>query len=60
MGPLSLGNKWNADECSGHITTYVNTLAPDTMDMAKIIKVFKLAMEYEMVNFNSTTSSHWA
>ena len=53
-------NKLNADECSGHITTYINTLAPDTMDMAKTVMVFKKAMGYEIFNFNSTTSSHWA
>ena len=53
-----LGKELNAKMCTPGLVSNVNTLGMDK-DLTKAVMIFKMAMLYEMENFNSTTSSHW-
>lgn len=50
------GTKVNAKQCYPQLMSYLNTLGPK-IDLAKKVAIFKTAVKFEMINFNSTAST---
>jgi len=50
------GTKVNAKQCYPQLMSYLNTLGPK-IDLSKKVAIFKTAVKFEMINFNSTATT---